>query len=386
MKLKQLIPAVVSASILLLCNAPALAQEQEQQPPSLVKVSSVEFRSLVATAVMPGTVVSREDARISAEVSGRLLMVVDIGTRVEQGEAVAQIDDVRLQLRQRELLAQVEREKARLAFLRAEQERLSKLAKKNLASSTQYEQVISDRLVAESDLVVANVRLEQVRDELARSSVNAPFPGIVVAHLSNVGEHLAVGTEVLRLVNVDNLEVVTRAPLEYMEFSNKGHQLEIISDGQVLQAPIRTLVAVGSERTHVYEMRLDLPANAYPVGKALRVRIPVASRAEVLAVPRDALVLRSKGTAVFVIDADSKARQVMVETGISEQEWIEVRGDLEPGDKVVVRGAERLRPEQKVAIQEDAADAVDSSASYTDSLEFDLITEPEDEPDSYDSQ
>jgi len=384
MKLKQLIPAAVSASILLFCNFPALAQEE--QPPSPVKVSTVEFRSMVATAVMPGTVVSREDARISAEVSGRLLMVADIGTRVEKGEVVAQIDDVRLQLRQSELLAQVEREKARLGFLRAEQKRLSKLAKKNLASSTQYEQVISDRLVAESDLVVANVRLEQVRDELARSSIGAPFPGIVVARLSNAGEYLSVGTEVLRLVNIDNLEVVTRAPLEYMAYSQKGNELEIISDGQVLKAPIRTLVAVGDERTHVYEMRLDLPANAYPVGKALRVRIPVAGRTEVLAVPRDALVLRSKGTAVFVIDTDSKARQVMVETGISEHEWIEVRGDLLSGDKVVIRGAERLRPEQKVAIQEDTADATESAASYTDSLEFDVITQPGDKSDGDDSQ
>lgn len=384
MKFKQMMAVPVSSIFLLLCSMHALAQQE--QPASPVRVNTVEFRSMVATAVMPGTVVSREDARISAEVSGRLLMVADIGTRVEKDDVIAQIDDVRLKLQQSELQAQVQRVKARLVFLRAEEKRLSKLAKKNLASSTQYEQTISDRLVAESDQVVANVRLDQVRDELARSRIRAPFPGIVVARLSNVGERLAVGTEVLRLVNVDNLEVVVRAPLEYMPYNSTGDKLEVISRGSNLLAAVRTVVAVGDERTHVFEMRLDLPANAYPVGQALRVRIPVATRAEVLAVPRDALVLRGKGTSVFIIAADNKARQVTVETGISEQHWIAVKGDLEAGDKAVIRGAERLRPQQQVAIQEEEGATAEPSASYTDSLEFEVPADPETESGNEDPQ
>lgn len=376
MKFKRIVPAAISTILLLFCNFSVLAQGE--QPPSPVKVNSVEFRSMVAMAIMPGTVVSREDARISAEVSGRLLMIADIGIRVEKGAVVARIDDVRLKLQQSELQAQVQRVKAQLTFLRAEEKRLSKLAKKNLASSTQYEQTIADRLVAESDLVIANVRLEQVRDELRRSGISAPFPGIVVARLSHVGERLAVGTEVLRLVNIDNLEVVVRAPLEYMPYSSPGDKLEVISRDSHFLAPIRTLVAVGDERTHVFEIRLDLPANAYPVGQTLRVRIPVASRAEVLAVPRDALVLRGKGISVFVVGADNKVRQVMVETGISEQQWIAVEGDLRAGDKVVIRGAERLRPEQQVAIQEDPADTAEVAPSSADPLEFDVISQPVD--------
>lgn len=386
--IKQLITIGVSLSLLFLYVASAAAQQGQQS--ALVRVGIAELRPMVATAVMPGTVVSRDDARISAEVSGRLLMVADIGTQVEKGALIAKIDDARLRLQQSELQAQVAREQSRLTYLGAEEKRLSQLAKKNLTSVTKLEQTTSDRQVAESELVVATVRLEQNRDQLMRSGITAPFPGVVVARLSNPGEYLSIGTEVLRLVNTQNLEVVSRAPLEYMPFSHIGDNLAVISNRQSevdsLLAPIRTIVAVGSERTHVFEMRLDLPANAFPVGQTLRVRIPVATYSEVVAVPRDALVLRTKGAAVFVIEANNTAREVMVETGISEHEWIAVTGDLEAGDRVVIRGAERLRPDQRVDIDAyEGTDQQDSTDVYMDNFEFEA-TETNEESSSGDQQ
>ena len=69
-----------------------------------------------------------------------------------------------------------------------------------------------------------------------------------------------------------------------------------------------------------------------------------------IAVPRDALVLRRDGTTVFRILADDTAERVSVQTGIAAGDLIEVTG-IEPGDRVVTRGGERLRPGQKVVIK-----------------------------------
>ncbi|HSH26549.1 MAG TPA: efflux RND transporter periplasmic adaptor subunit, partial [Wenzhouxiangella sp.] len=84
----------------------------------------------------------------------------------------------------------------------------------------------------------------------------------------------------------------------------------------------------------------------------VRVTIPTAGLREVLAVPRDALVLRGSGTAVFVIDDTGTARRASVSTGIGQGEWIEVAGPVQPGDRVVIRGNERLRDGQSVDIAE----------------------------------
>ena len=109
---------------------------------------------------------------------------------------------------------------------------------------------------------------------------------------------------------------------------------------------------MGDENTHQFELRLDLEATPFPVGQTLRVAVPMAETRQVLTVPRDALVLRAEGISVFVVNGDNTANQVAVTPGIGQGEDIEVSGDLEPGDRVVVRGNERLQPGQEVAIQD----------------------------------
>ena len=80
--------------------------------------------------------------------------------------------------------------------------------------------------------------------------------------------------------------------------------------------------------------------------------MPTSSVREALTVPRDALVLRPEGQSVFVVDADGNARQVAVEVGVGQGEDIEVSGELAAGDRVVIRGNERLQGGQPVNIME----------------------------------
>ena len=70
-------------------------------------------------------------------------------------------------------------------------------------------------------------------------------------------------------------------------------------------------------------------------------------------VPRDALVIRENVIKVFRILEDNTAEAVSVKTGIANDQLIEVIGNITQGDKIVVRGNERLRPQQQVKIQED---------------------------------
>ncbi len=113
---------------------------------------------------------------------------------------------------------------------------------------------------------------------------------------------------------------------------------------------VRTVVAVGSENTHQFELRLDIEGNRFPIGQTLRVGVPTSTERQVLVVPRDALVLRPGSISVFVIDADKKARKVSVTTGIGAGEKIEVFGEINDGDSVVVRGNERLQTGQTVSV------------------------------------
>jgi RND family efflux transporter MFP subunit len=166
------------------------------------------------------------------------------------------------------------------------------------------------------------------------------------------GERVDTGNNVVRIVDQQHLEVIARAPLEYYSYVQSGQLLELRTGSIRAIGTVRTVVAVGSENTHQFELRLDIDNNRFPVGQTLRVSVPTSDPRQALVVPRDALVLRPHGITVFVVDGDKTARQVKVETGIGAGEQIEVIGDLQAGDSVIIRGNERLRPGQLVTIME----------------------------------
>lgn len=344
--MKQLWCAVALTGSLL--TMPAWAQWGGASP---VELDTARLTTMAPTMQVAGTVVSRSDAVLSAEVEGRLLMVADPGTRVAEGEVVARIDDVDLRLRAAELEAEITRAEARLRFLDAELARFERLAETNLAALSQIEQTRSDRDVAASDLAVVRSRRQQVEEQLTRATLRAPYPGVVAERISQAGERVAPGTRILRLVDSANLEVVARAPLSFYRYVQPGDELPVSAAGQVINSPVSRVFSVGDENRHVFELRLTM-TESLPVGQTVRVTIPTADVREVLAVPRDALVLRGDGIAVFIVDEDNTARRIRVTTGIGAGDWIEVMGPIQAGDKVVIRGNERLRAGQSVLIRE----------------------------------
>jgi RND family efflux transporter MFP subunit len=319
---------------------------------ALVKVAQAEMKNIAPVTLVPGTVISRDDARVAAEVSGRLMDVAEVGDAFEAGEVVARIDDTRFKLLKTELAADITRAEAQVRFLEGEEKRFAKLAESNLAATTQLEQTRSERDVSLADLEVARSRLAQNEDQLARTRIRAPFSGIVVERLKTPGERVSEGELVVRLVDHNRLEVVARAPLDYYSFTQPGQTLEVRSSRQTTMARVRTVVAVGDQDTHQFELRLDLETGPFPVGQTVRVAVPFDEQREALTVPRDALVLRPEGQTVFVVNGDNEAKRVEVTTGVGSGADIEVFGDIHAGDTVVIRGNERLQAGQSVTIIE----------------------------------
>ena len=344
--MNRLTPVALICGVSLLFGGAAHAQ---MGGPALVKVAEATVRDIAPVTRVPGTVVSRHDARLSAEVEGRLTEVAEVGTEVARGEAVARIEDTSLRLRKAELEAEVTRVEARLRFLEAEEKRFQKLTESNLAAATQLEETRSNRDVARGDLAVARARMEQNSDRLARTTILAPYDGIVVERMMMPGERVTEGSQVVRLVDQQTLEVIARAPLEYFPYVRSGQELEVRAGSVSATARVRTVVAVGDEFTHQFEIRMDLEAGQFPVGQTLRVTVPVSASREVLTVPRDALVLRSTGLSLFVAQDDGTARQVPITVGVGQGEFVEVSGELAAGEKVVVRGNERLQNGQAIS-------------------------------------
>lgn len=364
------------------CDGPeAEAQIETSPPPAEVRVAEAVGPDGGAGPVdarlwVPGTVVSRHDAEIAAEVAGPLRAVAEVGDTVEAGDVLAQVDDGALRLRLRSDEAEISRLEAQVEYLERQLDRIDALSREQIASRTQLDELTSQRAMAEQALESARVARDTTTFLLERSSLRAPFPGRVVARLAQPGSYVSVGEAVVRLVDTAHVEVRAQAPLASAGRVREGMELALEGpgpDGPVrVPGTVRAAVPVGDERSRMFELRL-VPSTVPPafeggaegpgswsVGVPVRVALPASDGSAVpsrrsgselaVSVPRDALVLRRDATYVFVATADGTARRVQVVPGAGDGERIEVTGALSHGDQVIVRGAERLEDGARIRI------------------------------------
>jgi len=319
-------------------------------PAPNVNVVRAETKKLSPVSWMSGTVVSRNNSQIAAEVSGRLIVLAELGSKVSKGDIIAQIDDRNIQIQRRQDLANVSNARSNLKFLASEVKRKSALTKRNLSAKTDLDETISKRDIAVGDLAAAEARLSQTNQNLGYTNLRAPFNGLVAERLSNQGEYVNNGTAIIRLIETDNLEAAVYAPLTAYRFLQQSNSLAVQSPLGNGMALIKALVPAADSRSHLMEVRLDMSSFDWPVGLNIKAAIATGETKEVLAVPRDALVLRRDGISIFRINNDNTAEKLSVTIGIGAGELVEVIGKLRNGDKIVIRGAERLNSGQKVQI------------------------------------
>jgi RND family efflux transporter MFP subunit len=333
-------------AILVLSSFPALAVEALPVP---VVVTTARAENLGASLSATGTVVSRNDARIAAEVGGTLAWIAEPGTRVARGETIARLDPERLALELRDNEAAVKRLEAQLSLFATQRQRLQTLGG-DVVSRSQFDEAQSRERMAEQEVEQARVARDRARLDVNRATVRAPFPGIVVERVRQSGEFVAGGTPLLRLVNDRNLEVVARAPLGAADSVTAGAAASLVDGANKTTGKVRAVIPVGDERSRMVELRIALDG-AWRVGAPVRVEIAPDNVRSVVTVPRDAVILRQGSSYVMRVLPDNTAERVAVIIGAGRANHVQIDSALRAGDRVIVRGGERLESGQSVTVQ-----------------------------------
>ena len=344
---------------------PSIAQQGP--PPAIVEVAEASHEMMAPQVYMPGTVVSMNDSRIAAEIAGRVVWVAAEGSFLRKGDVLAEIDARNIELTVARNKTQVKRLSARLDFLKSDLERLRELAIKKHTPASRVEEAESTLLMTEQELAQAVIDLKQSKIDLGRAKVIAPFPGRVVARLAQAGEYAVPGREIARLVDTEHLEIRAQAPVGLSNVLADGIEVAITTSSEATsnasdttrESFIRAVVPVGDELSRTMEIRVSVPeGHKFVVGSALQVGVPSSPPVRVVSVPRDALVLRREGTYIYRVKDDNTAERLFVETGAATGTRVAILGNIATGDKVIVRGGERLRPGQALAIKQSDHTAV----------------------------
>lgn len=330
----------------------------EEAPGVPVVVASALAERRASSIQATGSVVSRNDARVAAEVDGKLDWIAEPGTEVSKGDAVARLDAERLQLALRDNDAAVRRLEANRKLLATQRDRLVPLAAQNIASRSQIDEAESRVAMAEQELEQARVARDRARLDLRRAVIRAPFDAHVAERLQQAGEYVDSGTPLARLVDTRSVEVVARAPLSSATSLARGQTVSVSDGTRSVASTIRSVVPVGDERSRLLEVRIALAPSAWPIGAPVRVELSAGDAHAAVTVPRDAVVLRQGAAYVYRVGAGDKAERITVKVGPGRADRVEVSGTVAAGDRIVIRGAERLQPGQKVAIKLNREDAV----------------------------
>jgi RND family efflux transporter MFP subunit len=344
-------------------DTPAAAQAPATATDDLpaVGIAQVKTVRLAPQASFPGTVMSRNDSKLAADVAGRVEWVAEVGTALKQGDVVARLDKHMAEMQRTSDRANVERLSAIVRYDRIHADSMDKLMAKNVVAKTVRDQAVSTRDSDVAALAQAQAALERAQYQLDHLEIRAPFAGRVVARLINAGEYASEGHEVVRLVDLDSIEISAQVPIQSMQFLRENMHVTAEVNGKPVDTIVRTVVPVGDQLSRTVEVRLTLAASAAFVGDAAKVRVPAAEPRMVLAVPRDALILREDNTYLFKLDKENTAQRIAVGTGSEDGNLVEVSGTLTEGERIVVRGAEHLDSGQKVRLDTDKASAAEAA-------------------------
>ncbi|MEO9903378.1 MULTISPECIES: efflux RND transporter periplasmic adaptor subunit [Alphaproteobacteria] len=353
---------------MLAISVPDIAHAQGKASP--VEVDKVRDEALTQTAPFSARFVAVQLGPVATRISERIAEIsVRAGERVEKGAVLARLSDNRLraerQLRASELKkaqaqherAMANRAKARQALARTEQLRGSNAFRKNALEDAQrdLEAAIASSMEAEAETERVQAELNLAEIALADASIQAPYHGVILARHVVAGDYVQAGEAIVTLMNEKNLEIEADVPAQRLSGLHPGVPVKaVLQDGQILTIEMRAIIPEENPRTRSRAVRFSalLPENSSQIAEnqSVTVHIPIGEARKVISVHKDALLLDGSQPRVYVVIND-KVEIRPVTIGASLGSRFEVTNGLAVGEIVVIKGNERLRPGQPVAVQ-----------------------------------
>ena len=331
----------------------ATARAQPSNGPSPVGITEARSYRLRESVRLPGSVESRKVSTVVSEVAG---LVIDLpvleGDQVKKGQMLAQLRQETLRLRLAAAEAQRKEDQARREYAGVQLRRMQELLQEAVVSQQQLDDAQTEFNAWQGRIDRLSAEIERIQDEIERSTIKAPFDGVVVEKFSEVGEWVDVGGPIVELLSLQDLEVRLEIPERYFgRLRRQGWApVEFDSLGIQIRARIAGIIPRADPQARTFPMRLSIPPaeRRVGVGMVAHVSMPVGDMYDAVVVPKDAVLTDSAVPRVFRVTPGGSVEPVPVEMGKGVGSWVEVRGRLLAGDKVVTRGNERLRPGQRV--------------------------------------
>lgn len=331
-------------------NGPDAKKEPDPVP---VEIARASRRAVAASYTGTAPLEARAESQVVAKTSGvALAVLVEEGQTVRAGQPLLRLDSARHAL-------QVAQSAAQLRKLEANYARSQQLAKQNLISANDLDQLRYDLENARATNRLANL-------ELSYTTVVAPISGVVASRSIKTGNFVQINTPIMRIVDTSRLEAVLNVPERELATLKAGLPVTLAVDalpGQTFKGTVDRVSPVVDSGSGTFRVVASFEGGGVlKPGMFGRIRVDYDQRADALVVPREALLDDGSDPAVYVV-RERKAVRVPVKLGYLDGEWAEVRAGVREGEPVVTAGKAALRDGTLVQVIDPSGKPVAGAAS-----------------------
>ncbi|MGH9938143.1 MAG: efflux RND transporter periplasmic adaptor subunit [Blastocatellia bacterium] len=349
-------------------------------PVRQVKLANSEARRLTLTVTAPGTLAADEQAALSFKVVGRVSEIkVDLGSQVRKGQVLANLETTEFKVRLQQAEAALQQARARLGLppqgaddsieaentslarqaravleeAKANRERTTQLVNQGIQSKAELDRVESAFKVAESRYqdAIEEVRNRQAvllqrrselaiaQQQIAETTLYAPFDGAVRERRASLGEYLNSGAPVVTIIRLHPLRLRVEAPEREAQGIKIGRPVRVLVEGDNQQAYSGRVARLSpafqeQSRTLIIEAEVDNQRGNLRPGSFAKAEIQTTATSEAVMVPASAIVTFAGIQKVFSVK-DNQAVEKNIVVGKREADWVVVEG-LEAGAPVVL--------------------------------------------------
>ncbi|MGN7513638.1 MAG: efflux RND transporter periplasmic adaptor subunit [Allomuricauda sp.] len=329
-------------------SAIALLDDRAKLP--LVTTIEVHPQKFDHYLELQGDVMTKQNVLIYPEMSGTLNRVyVKEGQKVSKGQLLATIDDGGLSSQLAQLRTQAELSKTTF-------ERQKRLWEQNIGSEIQY-------LQAKTNYEAQQSAVKQMESQVGKSSIRAPFAGIIDDVIKDEGTVVSPGpgAEVFRIVNLSNMYIEVEVPESHLPNVTAGKDVKVYFPvlGDSVATKIRQTGNFINPSNRSFTAEIPVPSHEGKIKPNLTARVMINdyTSENAILIPQSILSENAEGEQyVFLVEADSiqndpVAKKVVIQTGKTQGDYVEVLSGINEGDAIIDEGARSVKEGQKVNIK-----------------------------------
>lgn len=318
----------------------AIAELDPNKKNPLVKTITVKDTLFNHYIEIQGNVDTKENIVISPEYSGILTQLyVKAGQKVSKGQVLARIDDGGMS-------AQLAQAETQLALAKTTFERQKNLWDQKIGSEIQF-------LQAKTSLESQQKVVAQIKSQLNKTNVVAPFSGTIDEVMTERGKVVAPGMNLFRIVNLSNMYVTANVPENYIPQLKLGANVDVFLNalGKSYQGKVRQVgnYINPNNRTFSIEIALPNPDNLLRPNQVAVLKIEDYKNPKAILLPENIVQETADGSKVIYTigsigkENTTKVTQKKIELGYTSGAFVEVKSGLTTGETVVTEGAKSLK-------------------------------------------